>query len=167
MKSLNDSVKEYTAQLRKGHIQKAYRGIIALMSALKKQLEGKYPEFKAGTLYLGYMDMTYFAFTPDELLKRSLKVAIVYLHEQNRFEVWLSGVNRKIQAEYIEIFRHTNIGDSRLSQAAPGVDSIVELEIISNPDFDEPEYLMKTIENKSIEFAKSILSTLDSQERTP
>lgn len=137
------------------------------MSALKKQMESKYLELKAGNLYFGYMDMTYFAFTPDELLKRSLKVAIVYLHEQNRFEVWLGGINRKIQTEFIEIFSHTNIGGYRLSQAAPGVDSIIEQEIISNPDFDEPEYLKKAIENMSNKFAKSILSTLEIRERTP
>ncbi len=30
-----------------------------------------------------------------------LKIAIVYLHEDGRFEVWLGGSNRKIQAEFL------------------------------------------------------------------
>jgi len=164
MKSLNESVKEYTAQVRKGDIQKAYKGIMSFMTRLKNQLERKYPEGKVGALYFGYMDMTYFGFTPEELKLRNLKIAIVYLHEQNRFEAWLSGSNRKIQAEYIEQFRHRNIGGNKLSKAGPGVDSILEVEIVSKPDFDNPEELMKIIENKSIEFIKSIISILTNEE---
>lgn len=100
----------------------------------------------------------FFAFTPEELMKRSLKIAIVYLHEQNRFEVWLGGVNRKTQAHYIELFKNKNLGDSKLSKAAPGVDSIIELEIITNPSFNNFDELMNTIESKTIEFTKSMLS---------
>jgi len=41
------------------------------------------------------MDMTYFAFTPSELKEKKLKIAIVYLHEQNRFDAWLGAVTEK------------------------------------------------------------------------
>jgi hypothetical protein len=39
MGSLNDAVREYTAQLGLGHIQKAYRGIMSFFSDLKAVLE--------------------------------------------------------------------------------------------------------------------------------
>ena len=105
MTNLNDAINEYTAQLQKGQIQIAYRGIMTFMSTLKSTLESNHPDYAASGLYFGYMDMTYFAFTPLELKRRNLKIAIVYLHQENRFELWLVGTNRKIQAEYIGFFQ--------------------------------------------------------------
>ncbi len=126
MDSLNNHIQEYKIQLSKGHIQKAYKGIMTFMSGLKIYLEKGYPDYVTSALYFGYMDMTYFAFTPAFLKKKKLKIAIVFLHEQGRFEVWLGGSNRKIQAEYIERISHKNIGKYILSQVFPGVDSIME-----------------------------------------
>jgi CRISPR/Cas system endoribonuclease Cas6 (RAMP superfamily) len=161
MESLKDYIEEYTKQLTKGQIQKAYKGIMTFMSELKNNLANKYPEYVSGTLYFGYMDMTYFAFTPAELKKRNLKIAVVYLHEQNRFEIWLGGGNRKIQAEYIEFFKNKNIGNYKLSQIQHGVDSIIEMQIVEHPDFDNVEKLSMTIESKTIEFANDMLSMLN------
>lgn len=161
MESLNTYIKEYRIQLKKGNIQKAYKGIMAFMSGLKNYMEKKYSEYASSALYYGYMDMTYFAFTPLELKKKNLKIAVVYLHEQDRFEVWLGGSNRKVQAEYIEKLRHIDTGDYKLSRINPGVDSIIELQIIEQPNFDRVEDLMQKIESKTIEFAKNILSILN------
>lgn len=160
MQSLNESVREYTAQLQLGQIQKAYKGIMTFMSGLKTYLEGQHPDFSATGFYFGYMDMTYFAFTPLELKQRSLKIAIVYLHEQNRFEAWLGGANRKVQADYIERFRAKDLDGLLLSEVKPGVDSIIELKIIEKPDFDHPEELMPAIESKVIEFTGKIREIL-------
>jgi len=156
MHSLNESVREYTAQLQHGQIQKAYKGIMTFMSALKAYLENRHKDYAATGLYFGYMDMTYFAFTPLDLKQRSLKIAIVYLHEQNRFEAWLGGANRKVQAEYIELFSAIENLGFQLSDVSPGVDSIVEMQILEQPNFDKPEELMQVIESKVLEFAESI-----------
>lgn len=53
MKPLNDYVNEYTKELQKGIIQKAYKGIISFMSNLKKSLETKHPEHKTSAIYFG------------------------------------------------------------------------------------------------------------------
>lgn len=160
MQSLNDYVMEYTMQLKKGCIQKAYKGIMTFMSGLKSYMESRHPEYSAGALYFGYMDMTYFAFTPVELKKKNLKIAVVYLHKQNKFEAWLGGSNRKIQAEYIEQLKDKDIGAGRLSQVKPGVDSIIELEIIDSPDFNQTEDLMQKTEIRTIEFTEKIISII-------
>jgi hypothetical protein len=123
---LNDDIREYKSQLGKGSIQKAYKGIMTFMSDLRAYLAGRYPDYSASALYFGYMDMTYFAFTPAELKDMKLKAAIVFLHEECRFEVWLAGSNRKVQADYIEMFKNKDIGKYALSQVSPGVDSIIE-----------------------------------------
>lgn len=161
MKSLNDFVKEYTVQLRKGDIQKAYKGIMTFMSGLKSHLEKSCPDYIASALYFGYMDMTYFAFTSPNLKNKNLKIAIVYLHEECRFEAWLGGINRKIQSEYINLMGKKNIGKYKLSQAVPGVDSIIETILVEKPDFDHPEVLKKQVERMTIEFINDITSILD------
>jgi len=160
MDSLNAHIREYTFQLGKGHIQKAYRGIMSFMSDLKTYLEDKYPDYTASALYCGYMDMTYFAFTPDVLKSRKLKIAIVFLHQECRFELWLAGNNRKIQADYIDLLSHKNIGGYSLSQIQPGVDSIIASSIIEQPDFDNHDELKKQIGANTIEFIKDINSML-------
>ena len=156
MTNLNDAINEYTAQLQKGQIQIAYRGIMTFMSTLKSTLESNHPDYAASGLYFGYMDMTYFAFTPLELKRKNLKIAIVYLHQENRFELWLGGGNRKVQAEYIELLKGKDLGHYRLSQVRPGVDSIIECIVAEHPDFENVEELMKNLEDQTIEFAKKV-----------
>jgi hypothetical protein len=129
------------------------------MSGLKNYLGSKHPEYATSALYFGYLDMTYFAFTPPELKERNLKIAVVYLHEQNRFEVWLGASNRKVQAEYIELFKGKIIG-YKLSQTGPGVDSIIEMQIVDQPDFEQAEDLRQKVEGKTIEFVNNIISVL-------
>ena len=156
MTSLNTYINEYTQQLAKGSIQKAYRGIMAFMSDFRSNLIKKYPDFSVTGLYFGYMDMTYFAFTPADLKDKKLKIAIVYMHEENSFEVWLGGVNRKVQAEYIKLLSDKDLGEYTLSKVEPGVDAIVFTQIMDHPDFDHPEALKGLIEEKTLEFINNI-----------
>jgi hypothetical protein len=160
MDSLNNHIYEYKIQLSKGQIQTAYKGIMSFISGLSSYLASRHPEYTASALYFGYMDMTYFAFTPVNLKSKKLKIAVVYLHEEGRFEVWLGGSNRKIQAEYIDLMSRKNIGKYKLSQVLPGVDSIIESILVEQPDFDHPEELRNQIEKKTIEFVNDISSIL-------
>ncbi len=165
MVSLNKYIQEYSILLSKGQIQKAYKGIMTFMSSLRSYLENSYLDYTVSSLYFGYMDMTYFAFTPNELRNKKLKVAIVYLHENGRFEVWLGGSNRKVQAEYIELMKHKKIGTYKLSQVLPGVDSIIESILLEKPDFDHPEELKLQIEIKTIGFINDIITMLNEPEK--
>ncbi len=160
MDSLNDHIREYKTQLDKGSIQKAYKGIMVFMSGLSAYLARRHPDYSVSALYYGYMDMTYFAFTPADLKNKKLKIAIVYLHEPGRFEVWLGGSNRKIQAEVIELLRHKDIGKYKLSQSLPGVDSIIEATLVNQPDFDDSEELKQQIEGKTLEFINDVRALL-------
>jgi hypothetical protein len=161
MGSLNDHIREYRLQLKEGRIQTAYKGIMTFMSGLKSHLEKDYPDYSTSGLYFGYMDMTYFAFTPDFLKEKRLKIALVYLHEQGKFEAWLGGTNRKIQAEYINRLSQINLGEYQLSRVHPGVDSIIESVIVEQPNFDQPQALRDQIEEKTIIFINDMRSILD------
>lgn len=156
MESLNKEIKEYTLQLSQGHIQKAYRGILSFMSDLRTQLERNYLDHTLSSLYAGYMDMSYFAFTPLDLKRKKLKIAIVYLHTENRFEVWLTGFNRQIQSETIEVLRTIDLKQFVLSEVGPGIDSIIAYPIIKRPNFNKPEQLKQQIEINTLSFIKEM-----------
>ena len=161
MNTLDEHIKEYQKQLNKGHIQKAYTGIMAFMASVKSYLTDKYPDFSTSSLYFGTMDMTYFAFTPIHLKEKKLKVAIVFLHEACRFEVWLAGSNRKIQSKVINQLSKKNLGEYQLSRVSPGIDSIIESVLVEKPDFDMPDALRYQIEEKTIEFIEEMTLLLN------
>ncbi len=158
--SLNDDMKVYASQLRLGNIQRAYRGVLSFMSDLKAYMEGKYPAYSVGSLYCGYMDMTYFAFTPPSLKDRKLKIAIVFLHETCRFDIWLAAANRKTQADTIALLATRDLGAFRLSSIGPGVDSIIEASLVEQPDFNDTAALKSNIEEATLRFIGDILPFL-------
>ena len=87
MGSFHEYMGEYRKQLEKGAIKAAYRGLMEYFNALRLHFKNKYPDYVvSGSVYHGYMDMTYFSFFPKSLKRRKLKVAIVFLHEAFRFE---------------------------------------------------------------------------------
>ena len=99
MGTFQECMVEYKSQLAKGIIQQAYRGLMDYFSDLRTHFQKRFSETEvSGGVYFGYMDMTYFAVIPAFLKQRKLKIAIVFLHEAFRFEVWLSGYNRQVQA---------------------------------------------------------------------
>lgn len=152
MYDLSEDLKEYQNQLKKGQIQRAYKGIMKFMTKLASRLKEKYPDHALSALYSGYMDMSYFSFTPLILKARKLKIAIVYLHEENRFEVWLAGVNRKVQKDTADLLSLRGAGDYELSKTASGTDSIIRKILVSDPKISDEEELMEEIEKKVLHF---------------
>ncbi len=59
--------------MRKGVIPRAYRGLMQYILDLRTYFESRYPgHFVSGSIYHGYMDMTYFSFFPPSLQERKL-----------------------------------------------------------------------------------------------
>lgn len=143
--SLSKALQVYHEALNKGDIQKAYRSILSFINELKTELELKYPEYARSQVYQGYMDMSYFAITPPELRAKKLKIALVYLHEANRFELWLSANNRKLQKEWIDILNQVENLDYRVSELGVGIDSIVEYIVHVSPNFEAKEALKQSL----------------------
>jgi hypothetical protein len=152
MNNLNQHIKHYNHQLNLGHIQKAYRGIMEMMSQLKITWDNQYPEIPSGALYAGYMDMTFVSVKPAVLSDVDLRVSIVYLHESHTFELWLVGRNRKIQSRIHDQLKKKELGRYTLSELGPGVDSIIALTCVADPDFDNTEKLIMEIIEKTQDF---------------
>ena len=157
MEFFHENMQEYRKQLEKGAIKEAYRGLMDYFNSLRLYFEKKYPDHSvSGSIYYGYMDMTYFSFTPKSLKTRKLKVAIVYLHEAFRFEVWLVGYNKKIQSKYWKLIKDSNWKKYHLPSTTKGVDSIIEFILTDNPNFNKLEKLTDKIESETLNFIKDV-----------
>ncbi len=161
MEQLGRYLAEYKKQMEKGDIAKAYQGIMGYVMDLRAYLSGQYPDFSVpANIYFGYLDMTYFSFTPPELKKRKLKIALVFVHGKFKWEIWLSGVNRQVQAEYARLFRERGWKRYPVSPAGKGVDSIIEATLVEEPDFDDPNALTAAIETGALRFIGEIQNFL-------
>jgi len=161
MAPLREYVREYQKQLGKGVIQQAYRGLMDYMMALRTHLKNKYPDyFVSGSIYYGFMDMTYFSFIPASLQKRRLRIAVVFLHETCRFEVWLAGYNKTVQLKYWRLFRESGWRQYYVVPTTRDADSIVEHVLVEKPDFGDLDGLTAQIERATLKFIADIESFL-------
>jgi hypothetical protein len=154
---------EYKKQMKNGIIRQAYQGIMEYIMQLRNLLQKKFPDYSVGNMYIGYMDMTYFPLFPKKLRKKKLKIAIVFLHEFCRFEVWLSGNNRLVQQQYSRIIVEKQWDKYQTNPSNP--DSIIEHIIVENPDFDHPDVLTKQIETSTTVFIRDIEEFISKQKK--
>ena len=165
MDAFHESMMEYKDQLTKGAIVSAYRGLMEYFNGLRVFFQKKYPAFSvSGSVYYGFMDMTYFAVFPESLKRRKLKVAIVFLHEAFRFEVWLSGANRTLQRKYWKLVQEHDWKQYRIPILAKGVDSILEYVVVENPDFGDLDILTQQIERGTLQFINEVDNFLSSHQ---
>jgi hypothetical protein len=150
-------MEEYKKQMKKGCIPAAYKGLMEYIMSLRTHFKNKYPEyFVSGDVYHGYMDMTYFSFIPQSLKSKKLRVAIVFIHDKMRFEVWLGGYNKQIQKKYWSLFKESGWDKYRLPSTLKGVDSIIEYDVADNPDFSDLNALTKQIEKETLKFINDV-----------
>jgi hypothetical protein len=158
-------MEDYREQLQKGAIQVAYRGLMAYMMSLRTHFTKAYPEYRvSGSIYYGYMDMTYFSVVPDSFKQRKLKIAIVFLHEAFRFEAWLAANNKGVQSEYWKRFKESKWNKYHIVQPAKGVDSIVEHVLVEEPNFGDLDTLTNQCERETLKFTKDIESFISNFE---
>ncbi len=160
MSSFQEYMKEYRKQLEKGHIQEAYKGLMNYVMGLRVHLKNKYPEYFISGIYQGYMDMTYFSFTPESLRSKKLKIAIVFIYNTFRFEVWLAGSNKNIQNKYWKLFKESEWNKYQIPSNIKGIDSILEHIIVESPDFSDLDALTKEIEIDTLKFLNDVESFL-------
>jgi hypothetical protein len=161
MKSLQENMIEYRKQLKKGAIQKAHQGLMQYMLSLKNHFGTKYPDFSVpGSMYSGYMDMTYFSVFPKSLKDRELKIAVVFVYDSFQFEVWLSGRNQQVLAKYWKIIKASGWDKYQLAAQGKWADSILEHVLVDNPDFSDLAALTRQIEQGTLKFIQDVESCL-------
>jgi hypothetical protein len=161
MKSFHEYIYEYRKQLEKGVINEAYKGLMEYIMDLRTYFKNKYPDyFVSGSIYYGYMDMTYFSFFPKSFKHRKLKIAIVFIHDTFRFEVWLAGYNKQVQSKYWKLFKESDWNKYHIVSSTKGVDSILEHILVDNSDFSDLDTLTRKIEVETLKFIKDVDSFL-------
>jgi hypothetical protein len=157
MGSFQESMMEYQKQLEKGVINKAYKGLMIYVLSLRKYFNDKYPDYSVpGNIYFGYMDMTYFSIIPQTFKNRGLKIAVVFLHEECRFEVWLAGYNKQVQTKYWKLFKESGWKNYHIVPTTKDADSILEYILVENPDFRDLDVLTNQIDAKTLNFILEI-----------
>jgi hypothetical protein len=155
--SFGENMDEYRRQVEGGTIKYAYRGLMEYIQGLRVHFESKYPDyFVSGSIHQGYMDMTYFAFSPRSLKGRGLKAAVVFIHDGCRFEVWLSGCNKQVQAKYWGLFKGSRLDGCHVPTTTKGVDSIIEKVLVERPDFGDLGALTDRIERGTLKFIRDV-----------
>ncbi len=157
MKTFHEYMNEYKKQLKKGCIQEAYKGLMEYIMELRTQFKKKYPDyFVSGSIYYGYMDMTYFSFIPQSLKRQKLRIAIVFIHDTCRFEVWLAGYNKQVQTKYWKMFKESDWNKYHIVSTIKSVDYIIKYILVENPDFSDLDTLTKQIESETLKFIKDV-----------
>lgn len=157
MASFQKNMSEYRKQLEKGAIQDAYKGLMDYMLGLRTYFKNMYPDhYVSGSMYYGFMDMTYFSFTPASLKKRNLKIAVVFVHETFRFEAWLAGVNKQVQQQYWDLFKAGDWNEYPLVPTTKGADAILEHVLLADPDFIDLDALTQKIEQQTLKFTGDV-----------
>ena len=161
MGSFHEYMNEYRKQLEKGAIQKAYKGLMEYILDLRTHFKNKYPDyFVSGSIYYGYMDMTYFSINPKSLKLRKLKIALVFIHQAFRFEVWLAGYNKQVQSKYWQLIKQSGWNQYHIVPTTQGADSILEYVLVDNPDFSDLNALTEQIEGGTLKFIEDVESFL-------
>lgn len=151
------SMLEYRRQLEKGDIKRAYRGLMDYIMGLRLSFQEKYPDYSvSGNIYFGYMDMTYFSICSTFFKLRKLKIAVVFVHDAFRFEVWLSGLNKQVQTNYWKLFKENNWSKYHVPPTTKGVDSIIEHILVDNPEFGDLDNLTKQIQTETMKFINDV-----------
>lgn len=161
MESFNQYMEEYKKEMKKGTIRNAYKGLMEYIMDLRTYLQNKYPDYFVSGLYYGYMDMTYFSFSPDSLKDKKLKIAVVFIHDTVRFEVWLSGQNKEIQRKYWKLLKERKWDKYNVVPTTDGFDSIIEHVLVPNPDFSDLDKLTKQIEEGTLKFSQDLQNFLE------
>lgn len=105
MKFNIELLNDYRRLIQTTNLQESYQEFIALFRYIRVEMEKQLPEYKfQGNIAENSMDYSYFQFTNDELKKKGLKIAVVFVHRDFQFEIWLSGFNRSIQCQYCKIW---------------------------------------------------------------
>lgn len=156
MKNFSDYIAVYKEELKKEDIQRAYKGLLKYVMALKSNFSKKLSDkFYFGNISLGYMDFTYFPFFNDFLRDEKLRFGIVLNHKKVRFELWLMGQNVQIQKKYWNILKTSQWNKNQTTMPKY---SVLEVVLVEDPHFNELDKLSSTIEKEAILHTQEIIA---------
>jgi len=160
-KNLNARIPAYKKVFASGEIQKTYQSLVGVVQDLRTEFKNAYKgKYSVANVLHGYIDFTYFYLQNDYLKKHRLKLAIVFNHQEVRFELWLLGQTKDVQINFWEKLK----GEKWVNEDSMPEWSIFEIVMIANPNFDDTEQLSESIHSKFTEFSNKIFEVLKAYE---
>lgn len=157
MASLQAYMDVYRKEMAKGDIPAAYRGLMDYLKRLRLHFQNKYPgHYVSGSLYPGAMDITFFAFISPALKARQLKTIVLFMHESCQFEIWLCGVNKRVQKKYWLAVKESGWDKYRVPASIKGRDLIIGHTLDSEPDFSDLDGLTDHLEKNILAFVSDV-----------
>ncbi len=110
-----------------------------------------------GNIVENGMDYSYFQFTDTELQNKGLKIVIAFVHKEFAYEMWLSGMNRKVQCKF-----HTLLSNKKckyeLSNDPNRVDYIIKDKLVEDINYEMYDRIVQDIQTNVYEFIKDVKS---------
>jgi hypothetical protein len=158
---LNSRIPAYKKALASGKIQKTYQLLVGVVQSLRTDFSKTYPgKYAVANLLHGYIDFTYFYLQNDFLKKRKLKFAIVLNHRQAHFELWLLGQTKNVQINNWQKLKGSKwVNDETMPKY-----SILEIVLLSAPDFDNFKNLSKSLHGAFGSVSREVFKTLETCE---
>lgn len=133
---------EYKYLLETTNLQQDYQEFITLFRFIRRQLAHTLVNFSfSGNIIENRMDFSYFQLLSPELNSIGVKLQVVFVHADFRFEIWISGYNRKIQCLYHDYFIDKSI-PYILNPHPSTVDYIFKVRLNKDIDLSDSEYLI-------------------------
>jgi len=156
MKINSNYINEYKKILQSTDLQKGYQEFVKFFRGFRTYLAENLSEYKfTGNIVENNMDYSYFQFSNDDFQSKGLKFVIAFTHNKFEYEIWLSGMNRKIQINY-----HSKLGKAKhkytMSPDPNRFDYILKEKLFDEVNYDDCEKLFDTAINSIKVFSEKI-----------
>ena len=152
---------EYKKQLKKGHVQKAYKQILDFLSSFRLHLEKNHTHLSlSNSVQNYYLEVSYFFILTEKLKKEKLKIVLFFYHESFTFDVWLSGNNKAVRKKFVEKIPAKTLKKFTSKISEDDVFSIVRHTLVSDADFKDSDALNITLEKGLLKFTADVENIL-------
>lgn len=149
-------INDYKNIVQTTNLQNGYQEFIKFFRYLRTYLEKEMNNYDfTNNIVENNMDYSYFQFTNQNLKSRNLKIVIAFIHKEFKYEIWLSGINRKVQLNYFEFLKEKSLLYI-LTNNPNKTDYILKSEISGIYNYDDLEQLLIRIKVSIEEFVRNI-----------
>jgi len=141
----NDYIKEYEQLIKTTNLQKGYQEFVKFFKILKKLVQNEMKDYIfTNNIIENNMDYSYFQFTNSYFQEKNIKFVIVYIHKLCSYQIWLSGINRKVQNYYYNKIKNLPV-KYELTSNPNNLDYILKNNLITSPNYNDIEKIISYI----------------------
>ena len=148
-------IEEYKNIIQTTNLQRAYQEQIKFFRYLRNCLQKEMVDLKfTGNIVENNMDYSYFQITNFNLKQEGLKIVFVFLHQQFKYQIWLSGVNRQEQLKKINMYQKST--NYNLTSNPIKTDYIIRKDVETKFDYNNLEKLINDLKEEIYSFINDI-----------